>query len=134
MTYLILSILFALFFAFRNAAQFKQLMKYKQAANDTKESQQWHRWQFGVQLVFAVTVGVAQYPDWWKIGFGVLMAGSWFWLVFDVTLNLLSGRSGLYHSDKGIDRIIGKLGAGAIVVKLILVVIFTTFFLINPYA
>lgn len=130
--YLLSCIAFPVMFAFRNAAQFKQLMAYKKVRPDTKFSQQWHRWQFGIQILFAAVIALGQ-DGWFFMLNGFLMSGALFWLIFDITLNLLCDRPGLYLSDKGIDRIIGKLGMGHLIIKLMLVVLFIVWFFINPF-
>jgi hypothetical protein len=129
---LLLAILFPLFFALRNSEQLKEL---NAPTTHTREqhSRRWHSYQLVIQLLFATVVALTQ-VGWFFMLFGFVMTGAWFWLVFDVALNLFSNRSGLYLSDNGIDRILKRIGEGpALVIKIILVLIGTTWFFKNPF-
>lgn len=129
---LFISVAFPVFFALRNSEQLKELnatVDYQRK----KHNRRWHQYQFVLQGLFALAVALTQ-EGWFFMLMGFFMAAFMFWLVFDVVVNRLSDRPGLYLSDYGIDKILQRIGEiPTLVLKVILLIIATTWFFKNPF-
>lgn len=130
--YLLFTILFPVLFAFRNSEQLKELNSTTEHLRH-KHNRRWHGYQFVIQILFALVIAIPQ-ETWFYRGMAFLMAGAWFWLLFDVLVNRLSDRPGLYLSENGIDKILQRIGeVPTLIVKIILIMVSTTWFFVNPF-
>lgn len=128
----LLTILFPLFFALRNSEGLKENLSTTEF-NRHKHNRRWHQYQFILQGLFALAIALTQ-DTWFFRGMAFAMVISWFWLVFDVAVNLFNNRPGLYLSDNGIDKILKRIGEiPTLILKVFLVIISTTWFFINPF-
>lgn len=119
--------MFSIAFAFRNAYQ------REESGVNHNANRKWHLWEFIIKLCFALVVGVLT-PLWFHKVFGVLMVTSIDFLLFPLVLNFRTKQKWYYLSDNGIDKFLKKINPHLLfVVKMILVVISVTYYIVNPF-
>lgn len=129
---LLLAVAFPVLFAFRNSEQLKELLSTTEHQRH-KHNRLWHYYQFGIQILFAVVIALTQ-ETWFFRGMAFAMSAFIFWFLFDLLVNRLNNRPGLYLSDNGIDRIFKRIGeVPVLVLKIFLLMVSITWFFVNPF-
>lgn len=125
---LILSVLFSVFFAIRNAYQRKEAGVAYNLYNH-----KWHQWEFLVKTCVALIIGIST-NNWFHGIFGVLAFISIDFLLFPLILNIKTKQAWFYLSDSGIDKFLRKFNPVLLfTLKLILLTISLTFYFKNPF-
>lgn len=121
-------VLFSVSFAIRNAYQRQEVgVRIPQA------SKGWHLWEVVVKLCFALVIALLT-KDIFHSWFAFLMVVSIDFFFFPVVLNLRTGQHWGYVSNNGIDRYLRKIpNVLLLMIKLILLLISLTYYLVNPY-
>ena len=125
---IIISILFSIFFAIRNAYQREEAGTAYNLYNH-----KWHQWEFLVKCCMAILVGLSA-NNWFHGIFGTLMFTSIDFFIFPLVLNLKTKQSAFYLSNSGIDKFLRKFNPILLLmIKLILIIISITYYLVNPF-
>lgn len=125
---ILISILFSVAFAIRNAYQRQEVGVY-----NAKASKGWHLCEFIVKCCFALVIGLLT-NDIFHSWFAILMVASIDFFIFPLVLNLRTGQHWGYVSNNGIDRYLRKLPNVLLtMIKLILLLVSATYYLVNPF-
>ena len=127
-TTILTTILFSVSFAIRNAYQREEAGVAYNLYN-----QRWHQWEFLVKCCVAILIGLSA-NNWFHGVFGVLMFTSIDCFLFPLILNLKTKQSAFYLSNTGIDKVLRKFNPVLLLmIKLILIIISITYYLVNPF-
>lgn len=121
-------ILFSVAWGFRNAYQRQEVGAYNR-----KASKGWHLWEVIVKFCFALVIALLT-NDIFHSWFAFLMVVSIDFFFFPMVLNIRTGQHWGYLSTNGIDKYLRKIpNLLLLVIKLILLLISVTYYIINPF-
>lgn len=125
---IILSVLFSVAFAIRNAYQRKEA-----GEQNPQASKMWHLWEVVVKCCFGLVV-VLFTETWFHKIFAGLMVASLDFIIFPYILNRRTGQRWDYLSNRGVDKFLRKLHPALLLfIKIVLCVVSVTYYLVNPY-
>lgn len=125
--------LFSIILGFVQGLQSKDRIK-NQHTYDVDLSDKWHLSQAILHVLVATFVFVNTLPNYFSACFGFFMTLFIIWAVFDFTHNKVAGLPTFHKGKNKMDRIVGKLPVAVeLMIKLILVLVTTTYFVVNPF-
>lgn len=130
---LLFVLLFSVILAFVQGLQAKD-RKLNSLKTDPKLYKYWHIAQACLHVLVALSVFLLILPDLFSACFGFFMTLFIIWGSFDITNNLVTGNAPFYKGNSTIDKLMKKIPVALeLLIKLILILITTTYFLTNPF-